>query len=122
MPVKVLESPRLDRRRYCECCGFPSLFIDDYEDGSLDWASSTCACDLCEWESRRLDAQGDPVSTPEEERNDGLTLEQARANFARFGFIYDPSDLPMWKPSAPSSSVQEARRALREAYEVFATV
>jgi hypothetical protein len=49
-----------------------------------------------------------------------MTLDQARANLARFGSIYDPNDLPDWKVSAPSPAVQEARRALREAYEALA--
>jgi len=120
MPVKVFEAPTLFRRRYCECCGYPSLGIFDMEDGSTDWTSTGCACDLCEWESQPLDARGDPLNTPEEERNDGLTLEQARANLARFESIYDPSDLPEWKLSAPSPEVEDARRTLREAYEALA--
>ena len=95
MPVALLETPTLERRRYCECCGFPSLIVpdisEDYDNpnwvsaGSPWWAGSVCACDLCEWESRPLDEQGDPLSTSEDERNDGVTLEQARANVARFG-------------------------------------
>jgi uncharacterized protein YcaQ len=88
-------------------------------DGSTDWENSGGTCDLCEWENRPLDAQGDLVGAPREEANDGLTLEQARANYARFGSIYDPDVLPEWKLAAPSPAVQEARRTLREAYEAL---
>lgn len=134
MPVKLFEfDTTLTRhlRRYCECCGFPSLSVPDVDaqpyngdprpdlSGVPGWETSNRHCELCEWESQQLDAQGDPVSVLLEEPNDGITLEQARANFARFGSIYDPSNLPDWKVSVPSPDVQEARRALREAYEVL---
>jgi len=91
VPVALFESPTLERRRYCECCGFPSLFVPDVEprnrfewDGSPDWENSGGTCDLCEWESRPLDARGNPVRAPRDDANDRLSLEQARANYARF--------------------------------------
>lgn len=132
MPVKLLEFyTTFERhwRRYCECCGFPSLGVPEVDARPFDgephteligvpgWESGSRHCDLCEWESRQLDDKGDPVSILLEEPNDGMTLEQARANFARFGSMYDPSNLPEWKVSAPSAEVQDARRVLREAYE-----
>ena len=117
MPVKLFEPPALDRRRYCECCGFPTLFVADDIDGRPDWQMSTSACDLCEWVSRPLNEAGEPIEVSDEEHNDGLTLTQARANVARNGTIYDPRDLPVWKVAPPAPDVVSARTMLRRAYE-----
>src|SRR5215213_8191479 len=116
MPVRLFESPTLDRRRYCECCGVPSLFVADDMDGSPDWQASNTACDLCEWVSRPLSEAGEPIGESDEAGNDGLTLEQARANVQRYGTIYDPAELPEWKVAPPSADVVSARSALRHVY------
>jgi hypothetical protein len=116
MPVDLFELPTLDRRRNCECCGYPTLNIPEGVGGETEWASSTTACDLCEWESAALGDDGDPIPSPEEDRNDGLALDVARRHLERYGSIYDPDNLPLWKVSAPSAWMVEARYALRAAY------
>ena len=116
MAVDLFELPMLERRRYCECCEYPTLAIIDDVDGAPEWTFSGTACDLCEWESASLDNEGEPEATLAEERNDGLSLAVARAQLERYGSIYDPVSLPPWKLSAPSIEVIEARVALRAAY------
>jgi hypothetical protein len=120
MPITLFETPTLDRRRHCECCGAPSLSVPDGTDGRPDWGMSTNACNLCEWVSRPLTDAGEPSEEEsDEERNDGLTLERARANIERHGSIYDPADLPAWKLAPPSPDVVSTRSTLRGAYSAL---
>lgn len=117
MSVELLEVDPFDRRRFCECCGLPTLGIPERPDGSLEWEYAASACDLCGWQSRALDVDGDPgADGSDEERNDGVSLEVARANVKVFGSIYDPGQLPEWMPSPPSEAVRQAREALARAY------
>ena len=60
MMPDVFELPTLDRRRFCECCGYPSLFLPHDVDGSPEWETGATACDLCEWESTPLTREGEP--------------------------------------------------------------
>jgi hypothetical protein len=116
MPIELFELPWIARRRYCECCGFPTLGIPDDRDGAPDWEGSATACDLCEWDSAPLGVDGEPRPSSDEERNDGLALDAARQRLERHGSIYDPADPPPWKLSAPSAHVVDARAALRASY------
>lgn len=117
MAPDVFELPTLDRRRFCECCGYPSLFLPDNVDGTPEWDAMSTSCDLCEWESVRLTPDGEPRESSEEERNDGLTLDAARERLERYRSIYDPAELPVWKLSPPSDAVNNARDVLRSAYQ-----
>jgi hypothetical protein len=63
---------------------------------------------LCDWENT-----GPHQSTG---TDDDLSLDQARANFQRFCWMYDPGALPDWLPSQPSDEEMNARARLREAY------
>jgi len=63
---------------------------------------------LCDWENTGPD---DRSGT-----DDDLSLDQARANFQRFSWMYDPSALPEWLPSRPSNDELNARARLRQAY------
>jgi hypothetical protein len=118
MTVELLEAGVFEQRRRCECCGLPTLAI--YNEGEPDfaWDLTPTSCDLCEWDSHPLDVNGNisPSSASDEERNDGLSLETARANFARFSSIYDPDDLPGWKLSPPTDNIVSLRSKLRSAY------
>jgi hypothetical protein len=118
MTVELLEVGVFERRRRCACCGFPTLAIYNEGDPGFRWDLTPTSCDLCEWDSRPLDVNGDisPSSASDEDRNDGLSLENARANFARFSSIYDPSDLPDWKISPPGDAIVSLRTELRSAY------
>ena len=118
MTVELLEVGVFERRRRCECCGFPTLAIYKEDDPGFRWDLTPTSCDLCEWDSRPLDVNGDisPSSASDEDRNDGLSLETARANFARFSSIYDPNDLPDWKLSPPDDGIVSLRTELRSAY------
>jgi hypothetical protein len=114
----LLEVDPFDRRRFCECCALPTLAIPDRPDGSLEWECAGTACDLCGWESRPLDVNGAPCTddVSDEDRNDGMSLEAARANVKLFSSIYDPGQLPEWMLSPPKEAVRQAREALALAY------
>ena len=88
-------------------------------DPGFRWNLTPTSCDLCEWDSRPLDVNGDisPSSASDEDRNDGLSLEAARANFARFSSIYDPDNPPDWKLSPPNDDIVGLRATLRSAFE-----
>ena len=118
MTVELLEVGPFERRRRCECCEFPTLAIRNEDELDFRWNLTPTSCDLCEWDSRPLDANGDvSASSPsDEERNDGLSLATARANFARFSSIYDPNDLPDWKLSPPDDGIVSLRTELLSAY------
>ncbi len=118
MTVDLLDVGVFERRRSCECCGFPTLAIYNEGDPGFGWDLTPTSCDLCEWDSRPLDVNGDisPSSASDEDRNDGLSVETARANFARFSSIYDPADPPDWKVSPPADGIVGLRADLRSAY------
>ena len=119
MTVELIEIGPLDRRRRCECCRYPTLGAPDEYEPDPEWELSRTSCDLCEWENAPLDSNGDvrADAPSQEELNDGLSLDAARANLVRFRSIYDPDDPPAWKVAPPSVDVVEAREALRAAYE-----
>ena len=118
MRVDVVRLNALVIRRRCECCEFPTLPMPDELEFDADWSYTPTACDLCEWESRPLDFDGNVRNnaSSDADRNDGLSIERAREHFGRFLSIYDPNDLPQWKMGAQSAIVLERRRALRAAY------
>jgi hypothetical protein len=115
--IDLLDIDPSDRRRYCECCGCPTLVVPDYT-AQPEWAFAATACDLCEWENAALDESGNlhPKDGEDEVRNDGLSLEAARSNFARFLSIYDPDAPPVWRVSAPSPEILAQRKQLLTAY------
>jgi hypothetical protein len=82
----------------CPCCGYPTFEQND----------PPPHCMLCEWE--------EPASGEEGE----VTLDQSRANFAKFGTIYDPHQLPGWMPKPPSAAVRAAREQMRAALDPMA--
>jgi hypothetical protein len=118
MTIELVAIGPLDRRRRCECCGFPTLGAPDEYEPDPQWDATLPACNLCEWESRPLDWSGDvrSDSTSDQDRNDGLTVDTARNNFARFLSIYDPENLPPWKIGPPSSDIVDRRQELSAAY------
>lgn len=118
MPVELIDIGPLDRRRRCECCQFPTLIVPDKYEPNPWWDSTPTSCPLCEWDSQPLDVDGElrAAGESDEDRNDGLSLEAARHNFARFLSIYDPGAPPIWKPTPTSPDVVERRGALRSAY------
>jgi len=94
------------RRLRCACCGCPTLNGPTLEVHGADlWPQS---CVLCDWENT-----GPHQSSG---TDDELSLDQARANFQRFSWMYDPSALPEWLPSRPSNDELNARARLRQAY------
>jgi hypothetical protein len=118
MTVELLEVGPFERRRRCECCQLPTLAVYNEGEPGFRWDLAPTSCDLCEWDSRPLDANGaiDASSPADEDRNDGLSLETARANFAHFSSIYDPNDLPDWKISPPAGDIVALRDELRSAF------
>ena len=119
MTVELIVLGPLDRRRCCECCGFPTLGVPDEHEPDPEWELTRTSCELCEWDNRPLDRTGDVRTDlpPDEERNDGLSLATARAHYAQFLSIYDPADPPTWRVTPPRAEVTEARAVLRTAYE-----
>ena len=119
MTIELIEIGPLDRRRPCECCGFPTLAMPDEYEVDPAWELTSVSCDLCEWENRPLDRDGDVrADVPaDEERNDGLSLDAARSHFGRFLSIYHPDEPPIWKVAPSSDDLVQAREALRAAYE-----
>jgi len=109
-----------DSRVFCECCGYPTLRVPLVEI-ELEFDIAQRACPLCEWESPRLTEAGLPVpeGTSAEERNDGHSLAEARANFARHLSMYDPAKLEPWMLGPPSAKVTQRKRALRDAYDAL---
>jgi hypothetical protein len=106
-------------RMRCECCGYPTLGVVAFEDGTPDWESSVLGCLLCDWESAPalLDGTPDPEAPSDEARNEGYTLDAARANVARHAWMYDPARPEPWMVSPPTTVELTRRRTLRDAYE-----
>jgi hypothetical protein len=119
MPIELLELLFVARRRYCQCCGYPTLGVPDGTDGEPEWDVSATACDLCEWDSAPLNVDGEPLTSSDEERNDGLTLDVARQQVEQHGNIYDPASPALWKVSTPSAQVVQTRGALRAVYDAL---
>lgn len=109
-----------DSRMFCECCGYPTLRVPLVQD-ELEFDFAQRVCPLCEWESPRLTEAGVPVpdSPSAEERNDGRSLAEARASFARHLSMYDPAKLEPWMLGPPSPEVIQKKGALREAYDAL---
>ena len=81
----------------CPCCGYPTF----------QRTERLPHCVLCEWEE----------PAPGEES--AVSLADARANFARFGTIYDPQHLPAWMPRPPSAAARRERGEMRAAVEAM---
>lgn len=79
---------------------------------------SRLVCPLCDWENTPLTADGaeDPTALPSQERNDGISIAEARINFARYLSMYDPAKLEPWMLGPPSAEVLALKHALRDAY------
>jgi hypothetical protein len=93
-------------RLRCACCGCPTLAGRSLEDlGDPLWPQS---CLMCDWENTG------PSQMPAVD--DEVSLEQARANFERFNWMYDPDALPDWLPHRPSAAELQARATLRQRY------
>lgn len=75
-------------------------------------------CPLCDWENTPLTEDGadDPDGPPSEEINDGISIGEARANFARYLSMYDPAKLEPWMLGPPTAEVLALKEALRDAY------
>jgi cysteine-rich CPCC protein len=113
----LLEIGPLDARLRCECCDLPTLRVPHDRYG-LHLDEAQVVCPLCEWENRPLThtvaESEEPASSSE--RNDGISLAEARSNFAKFLSMYDPEKLEPWMLGPPSAKVLARKRALRDAY------
>ena len=110
-------------RMTCECCGHPTLpLMSDTGIADVDWEGSHLGCILCDWESGPAleDGTPDPAAASAEDRNGGCGLTEARANYERYGWMYDPARPPEWMGGLPTPEELDHRRALRQAYEVLA--
>ncbi len=122
-PVSMASAPHIGvqpaRRLRCECCGYLTLTVPmaQYADDTLDAVDP--ACPFCDWENPPLNDDGTPKPNPPspEERNDGHSLSEARANVGKFLWMYDPAHLEPWMTGPPSSEEMAIRRQLRDAYE-----
>jgi hypothetical protein len=107
----------LDARLRCECCELPTLRVplDKY---GMHLDDAQVVCPLCEWENSPLTDEGAENEEAESnaERNDGISLGQARSNFSRYLSMYDPQELEPWMLGPPSAEVLARKRALRTAY------
>ena len=121
MSVEIIPLNVLDHRRRCECCHYPTLVVSSEYPTMGDWQYAIRSCPLCDWESRALTDRGepDPNAESDEQRNDGLSVLQARINFERFLSIYDPDEPPPWRGLPPSARVLGLRRSLSEAYQTL---
>jgi hypothetical protein len=98
------ELPPGSIRFSCPCCGYPTLG----ERGSFE------ICELCWWEDDGTDDEDaeNILGGP----NLGLSLEQARSNFAQYRLKYTPSDDPrVGAPDPPE--VIESKRLLIAAFD-----
>ena len=89
--ASLLRIGAFDARLRCECCDLPTIQVPFYNyDIHLDHANVDCP--LCEWENTPLTADGaeDKEAIDTEDRNDGISLAEARGNFSRYLSMYDP--------------------------------
>ena len=94
-------------RLRCACCNCPTLSgpsLENYYEPV--WPQG---CLLCDWENAGPRAERDVAD------ND-ISVEEARANYQRFNWMYDPSALPAWLPHPPSAIELETRAKLRDIY------
>jgi hypothetical protein len=107
-----------ESRLFCECCGFPTLDVSLQDGIGPSFESAGRACGLCDWENPPLTADGAPAEdhVATMERNSGISLGRARANFARYLSMYDPSRLEPWMIGPPSQALLDCKAALRNAY------
>ena len=104
-------------RMRCECCERPTLPLAEDHYAEVDFSGSMLGCSLCGWENRPADENGHPVSgqTPED-RNDGVSLNDAKDHFARYAWMYDPAHPPDWFGAPMSDEERQLRERLRDAY------
>ena len=95
-------------RLRCTCCGAPTLTVDVLSDPPV---VLTPVCLLCEWEN-----QSDVAGEQSTVADDGVSLAEARANFDRFCWMYDPSTPQPWMQALPSRDELQARAGLRAIY------
>lgn len=91
-------------RLRCACCGYPTLR-----------AGGDGVCPLCDWENATGDASADDA-----DRNDGLSLEQARQNFHRYLTVYDLTHPQPWMGSGPSAAERAAKQDMIHAFKAMA--
>jgi hypothetical protein len=97
-------------RLRCACCNCPTLSgpsLENYYEPV--WPQG---CLLCDWENAGPRAEQDVA-------DDDISVGEARANFQRFNWMYDPSALPDWLPHPPSAIELETRAKLRDTYAVI---
>ena len=107
----------------CECCNLPTLHVpvDRYGAQHFEWAERVCP--LCEWESVALTAQGQAATIDSgAERNGGISLAEARANFERYLSMYDPDKLEPWMLGPPSAALLLRKRAFRDSCAALLSV
>lgn len=90
-------------RLRCACCGYPTLRPGG--DG---------VCPLCDWENETSDG-----SAADADRNDGLTLDQARHNFHRYLTVYDLAHPQPWIGSGPSAAERAAKQEMIRAFKAM---
>jgi hypothetical protein len=107
----------IDARLRCECCDLPTIRVP-YYNYDIHLNDTNVVCPLCEWENIPLTAEGveDKGAIGTGERNDGISLAEARGNFSRYLSMYDPKKLQPWMLGPPSAEVLARKRALRDAY------
>jgi hypothetical protein len=105
----------------CVCCGYPTLPVWADRLDPVDSPEVGASCVLCDWENVPLldDGTPDPEAASDEERNDGYTLAQAQANFARFTWMYDPARPEPWMAGSPPEEELALRRELKAAYDAL---
>jgi len=104
-----------EARIRCECCNLPTLRVPVDQHLGQHFEQAERVCGLCEWESVALTAQGAAATVDSgAERNDGISLAEARANFERYLSMYDPEKLEPWMLGPPSAELLMRKRAFRD--------
>ena len=106
-------------RARCECCGYRTRPISQFTDGTVAIADTSSSCGLCDWENASLDENGNSIPGPEsdEERNDGYSITEAQANFAKHLSMYDPARPAPWMLGPASAEEIDLKRELKAAHE-----
>ena len=103
----------------CECCERLTIAVAADRFFEVDWSGTLLGCALCGWENRPADETGNPLDAePPEDRNDGLSLDEAKSNFERFAWMYDPENPPEWLGTPISTEERQLREQLRDAFPV----
>ena len=115
--ASLLRIGPFDARLRCECCDLPTIRVPFYN-YDIHLNDANVVCPLCEWENTPLTAEGtdDKEALDTGERNDGISLAEARGNFSRYLSMYDPKKLEPWMLGPPGAEVLARKRALRDAY------